>query len=83
MLNNCTLKESRTWLLVCTRHYYFIPFNHEHPVILTSPSGIPTLFNYNSKAIATIIIVSSNAEKFRLLHHTLIRREIESTFFAI
>ena len=32
MLNNCTLKESRTWLLVCTRHCYFIPFNHEHPV---------------------------------------------------
>ena len=32
MLNNCTLKESRTWLLVCTRHSYFIPFNHEHPV---------------------------------------------------
>ena len=34
-LNNCTLKESRTWLLVCTRHSYFIPFNHEHPVIGT------------------------------------------------
>ena len=32
MLNNCTLKESRTWLLVCTRHCYFIPFNREHPV---------------------------------------------------
>ena len=32
MLNSCTLKESRTWLLVCTRHCYFIPFNHEHPV---------------------------------------------------
>ena len=32
MVNNCTLKESRTWLLVCTRHCYFIPFNHEHPV---------------------------------------------------
>ena len=32
MLNNCTLKESRTCLLVCTRHCYFIPFNHEHPV---------------------------------------------------
>ena len=32
MLNNCTIKESRTWLLVCTRHCYFIPFNHEHPV---------------------------------------------------
>ena len=32
MLNNRTLKESRTWLLVCTRHCYFIPFNHEHPV---------------------------------------------------
>ena len=32
MLNNCTLKESRTWLLVCTRHCYFIPLNHEHPV---------------------------------------------------
>ena len=32
MLNNCTLKESRTWLLVSTRHCYFIPFNHEHPV---------------------------------------------------
>ena len=29
MVNNCTLKESRTWLLVCTRHCYFIPFNHE------------------------------------------------------
>ena len=33
MLNNCTLKESRTWLLICTRHCYFIPFNHEHPVL--------------------------------------------------
>ena len=32
MLNSYTLKESRTWLLVCTRHCYFIPFNHEHPV---------------------------------------------------
>ena len=32
MLNNCTIKESRTWLLVCTRHCYFIPFNREHPV---------------------------------------------------
>ena len=32
MLDSCTLKESRTWLLVCTRHCYFIPFNHEHPV---------------------------------------------------
>ena len=32
MLNSRTLKESRTWLLVCTRHCYFIPFNHEHPV---------------------------------------------------
>ena len=35
MLNSCTLKESRTWLLVCsefTRHCYFISFNHEHPV---------------------------------------------------
>ena len=32
MLNSCTLKESRTWLLDCTRHCYFIPFNHEHPV---------------------------------------------------
>ena len=32
MLNSCTLKESRTWLLVCMRHCYFIPFNHEHPV---------------------------------------------------
>ena len=30
------------------------------------------------------IIVLSNAEKFGLLHHTLIRREIEkSTFFAV
>ena len=35
MLNSCTLKESRTWLLVCTRHCYFIPFNHEHPVRVT------------------------------------------------
>ena len=32
MLNNCTIKGSRTWLLVCTRHCYFIPFNREHPV---------------------------------------------------
>ena len=32
MLNSCTLKESRTWLLVCTIHCYFIPFNHEHSV---------------------------------------------------
>ena len=32
MLNSCTLKESRMWLLICTRHRYFIPFNHEHPV---------------------------------------------------
>ena len=32
MLNNCTLKESRAWLLVCMRQCYFIPFNHEHPV---------------------------------------------------
>ena len=32
MLNNCTLKESRTLVLVCTRHCYFIPFNREHPV---------------------------------------------------
>ena len=32
MLNNCTLKENRTWLLVRTWHCYFIPFNDEHPV---------------------------------------------------
>ena len=32
MLNNCTLKESRTWLLVRTWHCYFISFNSEHPV---------------------------------------------------
>ena len=32
MLNDCTLKDNRTWLLVCTRHCYFIPFNDEHPV---------------------------------------------------
>ena len=37
MLDSCTLKESRTWLLVCTRHCYFIPFNHEHPVFFTDP----------------------------------------------
>ena len=35
MLNSCTLKESRTWLLVCTRHCHFIPFNREHPVYPT------------------------------------------------
>ena len=34
MLNNCTLKENRTWLLVRTWHCYFIPFNDEHPVEL-------------------------------------------------
>ena len=39
MLNNCTLKESRTWLLVCTRHCYFIPFNHEHPVYQVRPAS--------------------------------------------
>ena len=32
MLNNRTLKESRTWLLACTWHCYFISFNNEHPV---------------------------------------------------
>ena len=32
MLNNCTLNESRTWLLVRTWHCYFISFNSEHPV---------------------------------------------------
>ena len=37
MLNSCTLKESRTWLLVCTRRFYFIPFNHEHPVVRFDP----------------------------------------------
>ena len=52
----------------------FIPFrnfNFERKIsddcgwiILTSLSGIPTLFNYNSKAIAAIIIISSNADKF-------------------
>ena len=41
MLNNCTLKESRTWLLVCTRHCYFIPFNHEHPVGRVAPVEPP------------------------------------------
>ena len=33
-------------------------------IILTSLSGISTLFNYDSKAIAAIIIISSNAEQF-------------------
>ena len=32
-------------------------------IILTSLSGLPTLFNYDSKAIAAIKITSSNAEK--------------------
>ena len=32
MLNNSTLNESRTWLLVRTWHCYFISFNNEHPV---------------------------------------------------
>ena len=32
MLNNGTLNESRTWLLVRTWHCYFISFNNEHPV---------------------------------------------------
>ena len=32
MLNNGTLTESRTWLLVRTWHCYFISFNSEHPV---------------------------------------------------
>ena len=31
-VNNYTLKESHTWLLVCTRHCYFISFHHEQPV---------------------------------------------------
>ena len=46
MLNSYTLKESRTWLLVCTRHCYFIPFNHEHPV------GISQLFLMTGMFIA-------------------------------
>ena len=33
MLNNGTLNESRTWLLVRTWHCYFISFNSEHPVL--------------------------------------------------
>ena len=33
MLNNGTLNESRTWLLVRTWHCYFISFNNEHPVV--------------------------------------------------
>ena len=37
MLNNPTLKESRTWLLVCTWYCYYISFNNEHPVYV----GIP------------------------------------------
>ena len=32
VLNNGTLAESRTWLLVITWHCYFISFNSEHPV---------------------------------------------------
>ena len=32
VLNNRTLKESRTWLLVRTWYCYFISFNNEHPV---------------------------------------------------
>ena len=44
MLNSCTLKESRTWLLVCTRHFYFIPFNHEHPVF-SFRDGPPCLWS--------------------------------------
>ena len=31
VLNNSTLAESRTWLLVITWHCYFISFNSEHP----------------------------------------------------
>ena len=34
MLNNGTLNESRTWLLVRTWHCYFISFNSEHPVVV-------------------------------------------------
>ena len=34
VLNNGTLAESRTWLLVITWHCYFISFNSEHPVAL-------------------------------------------------
>ena len=33
MLNNGTLNESRTWLLVRTWHCYFISFNSEHHVL--------------------------------------------------
>ena len=32
MLNNGTLNESRTWLLVPAWHCYFISFNSEHPI---------------------------------------------------
>ena len=37
LLNNGTLNESRTWLLVRTWHCYFISFNNEHPVRTTPP----------------------------------------------
>ena len=36
MFHNGTLNESRTWLLVRTWHCYFISFNSEHPVDLSS-----------------------------------------------
>ena len=38
VLNNGTLTESRTWLLVLTWHCHFISFNSEHPVVYSQLS---------------------------------------------
>ena len=48
MLNNGTLNESRTWLLVRTWHCYFISFNSEHPVCIICSNFIVQYMNMRS-----------------------------------